>query len=85
MAKGRLKDYMLTKDEKKLVQSVFDEILMLPNVHEILGSITIDRMWDLKAKLKFEDYCKFHNVKYEDMTEEQLEEASMQSYYEKYE
>ena len=65
----------MTKEEKGIVMAVFGTLLHEHTWNELnaepfcLGSLTIDGMAELYKKLKYEDYCKEHGIRYEDMTE----------------
>ena len=67
----------MTKKEKALVMAVFSELLKKPysELNAFLGSLTIKEMRDLYGKLRYEDYCKAHGVRYEDMTDADFEMA----------
>ena len=67
----------LTNDEKKIVKAVFFDLLCKPysELNTFIGSLTIEGMQKLYRKLKYEDYCDRHNIRYEDMTEDDFIQA----------
>lgn len=64
----------LNKREMELVMSVFDELTAKGMANE-LGSYTIVAMNELSQKIRLYDFCKRNGVKYEDLTDEDLERA----------
>ena len=74
----------LTKNEKRTVLAVFEELSKKPysELNKFLGSITIQEMAKLRNKLYYEDFCEKHGVKYEDMTPEDFEMAYNERYVE---
>ena len=70
----------LTADEKRTVLGVFDELLKMPysELNRHIGSLTIMDMQKLYGKLRYESYCERHNIKYEDMTECDFEDAYLE-------
>lgn len=62
----------LTADEKRTVKAVFGELLKKPysELNCFLGSLTIKEMQRLYSKLRYEQYCDDHGIKYEDMIED---------------
>lgn len=71
----------INSSEKRTIMAVLNEVLCMPNVHSILGSITIEDAQKLYDRMRFEDYCTAHGIAYEDLTDEDR----MQAYYEEYE
>ena len=69
----------MTKEEKNVILAVFTELLNKPysELNTFLGSETIKRMQELRSKLRFEDFCKERGIRYEDMTDEDFEDAYM--------
>ena len=67
----------LTADEKRTVFAVFTAIQEMPykQLNSILGSVTIQEMQNLTSKLRYENYCDRHGIKYEDMTEDDFIDA----------
>ena len=61
----------MKQNEKRIVMAVFESISYMPykEQNKILGSETIKEMNNLYNHLKYEDYCKRHHIKYEDMTD----------------
>lgn len=77
----------LTKEEKRTVLAVFDELAKMKysDLNTFLGSITIKEMMALRQKLEYEEYCENHGIRYEDMTEDDfinkaLEDAERNGY-----
>ena len=70
----------LTNVEKRTVLVVFDELAKMPysKLNTFLGSITIKEMLRLRTKLEFEGYCERHNIRFEDMTDENFEDAALE-------
>ena len=70
----------MTKREKVLILGVFGELLKKPygELNTFLGSSTIEEMQVLYGKLRYEDYCKAHGVRYKDMTAADFEMADLE-------
>ncbi len=70
----------LTEREKRVVFAVFDDLLRLPysELNRYVGSLTIEEMKEIYNKIRFEGYCEKHNIAYEDMTEDDREEAMLE-------
>lgn len=70
----------LTEREKITVLAVFEDLLMKPysELNTFIGSMTISDMQKLYLKLKYEDYCREHNIVYEDMTEDDFIQYEME-------
>ena len=68
----------MTDQEKRTVRAVFNELLKKPyaELNTFLGSLTIKEMQKLYSKLKYEDYCKDHEITYEEMTEDDFGAAT---------
>ena len=76
----------LTANEKRTVKAVFGELLKkrYSELNCFLGSLTIEEMQKLYSKLRYEQYCDDHCIKYEDMTEDDFifaEEERANEYY----
>lgn len=67
----------MTEAEKRTVLAVFGELLKKPysELNTFLGSLTIEEMQKLYLRLKYEPYCKRHNIEYEEMTEDDFIQA----------
>lgn len=67
----------MTEREKRTVLSVFEALTKMrySELNTFLGSVTIREMSELYSKLKYEDYCKEHGIKYEDMTADDFADA----------
>lgn len=61
----------ITQREKQIVLSVFSDLLRksFAELNTFIGSETIKDMAEMYHRLSFDDYCRAHNVRYEDMTE----------------
>ena len=72
----------MTDLEKRTVRAVFHELLKKPyaELNTFLGSITIEEMQKLYSKLKYEGYCKDHEITYEEMTEDDFIQAYEEGY-----
>ena len=73
---------ILTDAELQTVQAVFNDCLMRFTSSELntfIGSETIQNMQKLHRKLSHRDYCERHNIRFEDMTDEDF----MQAYFER--
>lgn len=70
----------LTEDEKRTVLAVFDSLVKLDyrELNKFLGSITIKEMQSLYSKLRYEPYCIRHNIRYENMTDDDYVDAYME-------
>lgn len=80
----------LSANEKRTVKAVFGELLKKPysELNCFLGSLTIEEMQKLYSKLRYEQYCDYRGIKYEDMTEDDFisaEEEMANEYYSDYE
>lgn len=67
-----------TKREEKVILAVFTDLIQTlsdKEMNSFIGSETIKEMHKLRSKLKYADYCERHNIKYEDMTEADFEQA----------
>ena len=76
----------LTANEKRTVKAVFRELLKKPysELNCFIGSLTIEEMQKLYSKLRYEQYCEDHGIKYEYMTEDDYisaEEEMANEYY----
>lgn len=69
-----------TERELNVIQHVMAESLY-SEARKNWGSETIKYMMEIHNKLRMRDYCERHNVKYEDLTDEDYEAE----YYERYE
>lgn len=67
----------LTSREKNLVQGIIGDLLSKPynELNKTFGTETIQEMANLYSRMRWDDYCKRHNVKYEDLTEDDYEQA----------
>jgi len=67
----------LTKEEQAVVQAVFGELIIMGDreLNKFLGSITIKEMKNIYSKLHYAPYCERHGIRYEDMTDEDFEDA----------
>ena len=72
----------MTKEEKRIVMSVFGSILKLKyeEMNNFLGSMTIKEMQEMYNKMKYEGYCEAQGIKYEDMDEQDFVDAYMKGY-----
>lgn len=70
----------INSSEKRTIMEVINEVLSLPNVHRILGSVTIEEAGRLYDKMRCDDYCAAHGIAYEDLSADDR----MQMYYEEY-
>jgi hypothetical protein len=72
----------MTAREKRTVLSVFEALTKMryDELNTFLGSVTIQEMSRLYLKLKYEDYCREHGIKYEDMTADDFADAYAQGY-----
>lgn len=72
----------MTDQEKRTVRAVFHELLKKPyaELNTFLGNLTIQEMESLYSKLKYEDYCKDHEIAYEEMTEDDFIRAYEEEY-----
>ena len=70
----------LTENEKRTVLAVFDSLVKLDygELNKFLGSITIMEMQSLYYKLHYEPYCIRHNIRYEDMTDDDFVDAYLE-------
>lgn len=69
---------LLNDDELQTVLAVFTDCFTRFNydeLHAFIGSETIKRMQNLRGKLEYRGYCERHNIRYEDMTDEDFERA----------
>ena len=73
----------ITAEDRKTIFAVFSDLLQKKynELNTFMGSETITRMQQLHNKLYYEDYCNRHQIRYEDLTEADYEQA----YYEKWE
>lgn len=62
----------LNDRELNIVHHVLDELLMKPidELNRTFGSLTIEEMKKLYGKLHLREYCESHDIRYEDMTED---------------
>lgn len=67
----------ITERELEVMHGVLDELLHLKydELNKTYGSETIKDMYHLWAKLGYRDYCEKYGVQYEDMTEDDFEQA----------
>ena len=67
----------MTEKEKRTVLAVFGDLLMKGDdfMHKFIGSETIKDLKEIYSRLRYEDYCNKHGIKYEDMTDEDFEQA----------
>lgn len=68
----------LSERELQTVQAVFNDCLMRftdDDLHTFIGSETLKDMKNLYSKIRYRDYCERHNIKFEDMTEEDFMRA----------
>ena len=70
----------LSEKEKRTVLAVFHELKRMPysKLNTFLGSMTIREMYTLSRKLELEDYCTRKGIRFEDMTEEDFEDAAFE-------
>jgi len=68
-----------TNENKKLIKALLDAIALDKAPYQ-LGSNTLEDAATLRSKLEYESFCINHEVLYEDMTEDDFEQA----YYENY-
>lgn len=70
----------LTANEKRTVLAVFGELkrMRYSELNTFLGSMTIKDMYTLYSKLEHEDYCNRRGILFEDMTEEDFEDAALE-------
>ena len=68
-------EIVLTNDEKATLKHILDKILLNENarIHYDYGTFEIEIMQELYRKLKFDNYCKKLNIKYEDLSESDIE------------
>ena len=61
----------LTANEKRTVKAVFSELLKKPyyELYPFLGDLTVSEMQKLYYKLRYEQYCEDHGIRFEDMDE----------------
>lgn len=66
-----------TEKEQRTILAVLDGIVRLPyrEQNTILGSLTIAEASDLYGKMKMDPYCVKHGIAYEDLTDEDYENA----------
>lgn len=66
-----------TEQEQRTILAVLDGVLQLPyrEQNKIIGSLTIEDASRLYSKMKYTPYCERHGIAYEDMTEEDFEDA----------
>lgn len=71
----------LTEAEVRTVLAVFSDCLRLKysELNRFIGSEAIQNMQKLHSKLSHRDYCERHNIRFEDMTDEDF----MQAYFER--
>lgn len=67
----------LNERELRTVQAVFGELVIMGDrkLNAFLGSITIEEMKAIYSKLHYAPYCEKHGIRYEDMTDEDFEDA----------
>ena len=67
----------LTDRERDLVCGILGELLgqQYKTLNQFLGSETIKEMQTLHSKMYWDDYCKRHGIKYEDMDDFDFERA----------
>lgn len=72
----------ITREEMNTVLAVFSELVRKPynELNTYLGSETIKRMSALQSKLEHHDYCKERGIRYEDMTDDDFENAALSKY-----
>lgn len=73
-------EVILTAGEKRTVLAVFSELRKMPykELNAFLGSVTILEMYQLAAKLRYEDYCIRNGITFEEMTEGDIENAELE-------
>ena len=71
----------ITEKEKELMLTVFDKLFQTDysDLNKIFGSVTIKEIRDLYLKLYYNGYCERHGIKFEDMTEDDFEEADFEA------
>ena len=70
----------LTARQATVVLAVLDEMMMRPDVHYFLGSETIKEAVNLASRLRYNDYCIKHGIKFEDLTEADCEREYLERY-----
>ena len=67
----------LTNNELKVIEAVFEDILRNENgdIHQRFGSLTIEAIQNIHSKIHYNEYCERHGISYEEMTDEDYEEA----------
>ncbi len=67
----------MTDKEKRTVMAVFGELVKMEHgkLNTILGSVTIEEMYKMYENLRCEDYRKRHNIRPEDWTDADYEDA----------
>lgn len=71
----------LTPAEKRTVLAVFTDLLERfteAELNAFIGTETIREMLTLRSKLHYEGYCERRGIRYEDMTDEDFEDAAME-------
>lgn len=66
-----------TEQEQRTILAVLDGVLQLQykEKNNIIGSLTIPEAERLYCKMRYAPYCERHGIEYEDMTEEDYEDA----------
>ena len=70
----------LTEAEVRTVLAVFSDCLQLKysELNRFIGSEAIKDMQKLRSKIKHRGYCKCYNIRFEDMTDEDFEQAYLE-------
>jgi hypothetical protein len=76
----RFREMTLTENEIRTVYAVFSELgkMKYGDLNTFLGSITIKEMRQLFYKIYYADYCERYGIKYENMTDEDRENAALE-------
>ena len=76
----KFKAMNLTENEIRTVFVIFDELRKMKyrDLNGFLGSLTIKEMIELHRKINYADYCERNGIKFEDMTDDDFEEAAFE-------
>ena len=71
---------VFSDDETRTVLSVFNELMKMTydELNKFLGSITIKETSTLYTKIRYRNYCRRHNIRFEDMTDDDFENAALE-------